>query len=352
MFAFIADSHIALRGLRPEIPMSDTLRPLEAVASFCRQKSCPLVIGGDLYDTNLPPARLVAKVNEILRGLETYVIQGNHDRDPETPWAMLVPEVRHIHRQLRTIGGLSVYGLDFAPSNVCAAGILDVKKCDVLVMHQALSQGLGFDGAWNMDLNWVKPEITKNVLIGDLHCVREELWSSSKEVRALYPGSQYMTSVVDHTDPMFIFVKGMGPDGFLEYQRVPLPARPFVELELKDPQGIQAALAFLAEQKFPEKPILHVAYPADDVGLFAGLKEALKDTVYYIERPEAAMSKGIRRTFAVQATKGVTLGGLIDAKLKSDADEGFKVFMRDLAACATRDQVSHTISKFREESLK
>lgn len=351
-FAFIADSHVALRGLRPEIPSSDTLRPLEAAVSFCRAKNCPLVIGGDLYDTNLPPARLVAKVNEILRGLEVYLIQGNHDRDPETPWGALVPEVRHIHRQLRTIGGLSVYGLDFAPSNACAAGILDVKKCDVLVMHQALSQGLGFDGAWNMDLDWVKPEVTKNVLIGDLHCVREELWSSTKEVRALYPGSQYMTTVVDHHDPMFIFVKGVGLDGFLEYQRIPLPARPFVEVTLKAPESIQDTITFLEDQKFTEKPILHVAYPAEDCGLFAGLKEALKDTVYYIERPEASMNRGVRRTFAVQAMRGVTLSGLIDSKLKTDADEGFKVLMRDLAACASRDQISQTITKFREESLK
>lgn len=352
MFSFIADSHVALRGLRPEIPSTDTLRPLEAAVAFCKSKNCPLVIGGDLYDTNLPQARLVAKVNEILSGIDVFLIQGNHDRDPETPWGALVKGVRHIHRQLVTIGGLKVYGLDFAPSNACAAGILDVQKCDVLVMHQALSQGLGFDGAWNMDLNWVKPEITKNVLIGDLHCVRDELWSKDKQVRALYPGSQYMTSVVDHQDPMFIFVKGMGADGFLDYQRIPLPVRPFLDIELRDPSSIQGALELFESKAFVEKPILHVGYPAGDPGIFAGLKEALKDRAFFIERPEVSLNGGARRTFAVQATKGVTLSGLIDSKLKNDPDEGFKTFMRDLAACASRDQISTTISRFREESLK
>lgn len=352
MFTFIADSHVALRGLRPEIPYQDTLRPLEAVANFCRSKNCPLVIGGDLYDTNLPPARLVSRVNDILDGLETYVIQGNHDRDPEIPWGSLVKSARHIHRQCLNIGGLQVYGLDFAPSNVCAAGILDVKKCDVLIMHQAVAQGLGFEGAWNMDLNWVKPEITKNVLLGDLHCVREELWSNERSVRGLYTGSQYMTSVVDPQDPMFILVKGMGPDGFLDYQRIPLPARPFKDVELKDPLSVQQFMEVFEGTAFPEKPILHVTYPAEDCGIFTALKEALKDRAYLIERPEASLNRGIRRTFAVQATKGVTLAGLIDQKLKTDPDEGFKVFMRDLAACASRDQVSQTITKFREESLK
>jgi hypothetical protein len=161
-----------------------------------------------------------------------------------------------------------------------------------------------------------------------------------------------MTSVVDHTDPMFICVKGMGPDGFIEYQRIPLPARPFLEVTLKEPADIQVTLELFEAQAYQEKPILHVAYPAEDSGIFAGLKEALKDKAFFIERPEASLNRGVRRTFAVQAQKGVTLAGLIDSKLKSDSDEGFKVFMRDLAACAARDQVSNTISKFREESLK
>jgi hypothetical protein len=219
-------------------------------------------------------------------------------------------------------------------------------------MHQALSQGLGFEGAWNMDLNWVKPEITKNVLIGDLHCVRDELWSKTREVRALYPGSQYMTTVVDHQDPLFIFVKGMGADGFLEYQRIPLPVRPFMDVTLSEHTAIPEFLALFESKAFTEKPILHVGYPADDPAIMAGVKEALKDRAFFIERAEASMNKGPRRTFAVQAQKGVTLAGLIDSKLKNDPDEGFKVFMRDLAACASRDQISTTVSKFREESLK
>ena len=91
-FVFVADSHVALRGIRPEVPGIDTLIPLQVSVDYALAHGLPWVHGGDLYDKNLPPSRLTAAVEDIFvpaiqKGLQAYVVQGNHDRDPEFPWA-------------------------------------------------------------------------------------------------------------------------------------------------------------------------------------------------------------------------------------------------------------------------
>lgn len=268
MFVFTADNHINLRGLRPEIPLEDTIQPLRETVEYCLAQKLPLVLGGDLYDTNNPPARLVARVNEIMarmerNGLPVWAIQGNHDKDPETPWGVISPGVQWLDGKTVTIGGLSVHGLDFAPASIIAPRISALPKVDVVVIHQALRQGLGFEDAWNCDLDWFDPLKTKNVLAGDLHRVLKPLLSTTGDVTGWYPGTPYMTTIDESPFPTFMVIKGVLPSGFLDIQRLPLKHRPFHDITADSEDALHAALQGVS---LDQRPIIVLRAPSDASG--------------------------------------------------------------------------------------
>lgn len=353
MFAFIADSHVNTRGMRPEIPMEDTLLPLQAVARFCIDNRCPLIMGGDLYDVNTPQSHLVYEVNGILteilqHGNQVYTIQGNHDKTPKHPWASHARGVQHVHGKLFTIGSLRLYGLDFAPASVLAPQLQQIPECDVLILHQALHQGLKFQDAWNCDLDWIDPLRVRDVLIGDLHRVFEELWSTDGKVRALYSGSQYMTAITETHDPSFLVVTGKTGD-HLMYRREPLPHRRFIDVTLTTPGDLQVLLQGLDTNG---KPVINVHFPQGDRGIISELKKAVGDRVFLIETPEAASTDvSTSRHLRYSAKEGVTLAGVAMERLKDSKDPYLPAFVRDLVGCRTMEALREVVAIHRDKVL-
>jgi hypothetical protein len=351
MFVFTADNHVNLRGLRPEIPLEDTLRPLNDIVQYCLLNKLPLVLGGDLYDTNNPPARLVARVNEILarmnhQGLEVWAIQGNHDKDPETPWATIAPGVKWLNERMATIGGLEVYGLDFAPASTIAPKISAMPACDVVVIHQALRQGLKFEDAWNCDLDWFDPEKVKNVLAGDLHMAKRPLWSTKHDVFATYPGTPYMTTVEEDPCPTFILVKGMTPEGFLDFERLPLWCRPFFDVTADNAGAVEG---FAEGLSLDPKPIVLLRYPVDCPGVLKAANTFLKDT-FLIEKPLPAKGGFVTsRKLIAEAREGLTLQKVVNERTKDDV--GLHALLSDLVACKDKECAASTIASHRQISL-
>jgi len=351
MFVFSADNHVNLRGLRPEIPMDDTIQPLKEIVEYCLQENLPLVLGGDLYDTNNPPARLVARVNEILsrmhsKGLCVWAIQGNHDKDPETPWATIAPGVNWLNGRTETIGGLRVHGIDFAPASILAPKIAQMPACDIVVIHQALRQGLKFEDAWNCDLDWFDPQKVKNVLAGDLHMVKKALWSTKHEVFGTYPGTPYMTTVDEDPSPTFMLIKGLTPDGFMSFDRLPLKHRPFHDLTLDTAEALQLFAAGLPRDP---KPLIVLRFPVDCPEVLKAASALLKDT-FLIEKPLPARGGfSTRRNLVMEAREGLTLTALVNERASADA--GLKSLLLDLVSCRDRESVASTLASHRQAAL-
>jgi hypothetical protein len=331
--------------------MEDTLQPLAEVVETCRAAGMPLVIGGDLYDVNNPPARLVYKVTEILNRMEApiYLIQGNHDKDPETPWGSLAPKVQHIHGKTVVLpDGLRIHGLDFAPASIITPQIAAIPECDILILHQALKQGLGFEGAWNCDLDWVPSSKTRNVLIGDLHRVYDPLWSTDGGVLGVYPGSQYMTSVDESPEPKFLVVDGLDPNGFMRYQRVPLKHRPFRTLEITSQATVDN---FLQDTDLGGRPIVHLKYSTEFRELAGVLRRKLEDFAYIVETPVASKETFSAQRKHVLEAKQVTLGGLINERYGSDPDKPFRELAGDLAGARSVEDVRALLTKHRDTMI-
>lgn len=365
-FCVVADCHIDTRGLRPDIPARDTLYPLEQAVQYCLEHDKPLVVAGDLFDKSLPPSRLVNQVVEILErvsldGAGCWVIQGNHDKDPEYPWGCHAKGVKWLGLTPELVGGHALVGLDFLPAGLISQALTRIPVCDGLVMHQALRQGLGFDGSWNCDLDWVLADRVQNVWIGDLHRVYDELWSQDHRVRALYTGSQYMTTVDESPAPSFLDV-GPVSRPHPAYTRVPLRARPVLHVELSGPDEVDPAIdristALVAQDdSLPEElraPLILLRYSASLQNVAKVFRDLCKGGLgHVVELPFAPEGRICgTASISVRAEQGLTLPILLDRNLPQDRFPELNQFAKELVGCNSVEQARQVLSAWRTRLL-
>jgi hypothetical protein len=243
------------------------------------------------------------------------------------------------------------------PAGLISQALTRIPRCDGLVLHQALKQGLGFDGSWNCDLDWVPSDKTQNVWIGDLHRVMQELWSQDHRVRALYTGSQYMTTVDESPTPSFLDV-GPLERPHPSYKRVSLRHRPVHELSLETPQQLEAAVDrvgdLLAQQdeSLPEElraPLLLVRYNAglrDVTKIFRGL--CAGGLGHLVELPFASEGRVCdAANLGVRAEEGLTLQILLDRNLPPDRFPDANQFAKELVSALNPDQARQVIQAWR-----
>ncbi len=356
-FVFVADVHLDTRGFREDIPGEDGFTAFNAVVDYALAKGKPLVIGGDLFDKNRPPANVVHKAGEIIsRHPEVYAVQGNHDLDRTTPWYGLWSNVKQLSLTPQNVGGHMLCGLDYAPMDTIKARLMDVPPCDGLVLHQALRQALGFEGAWNCDLDWINPSITTNLWVGDIHA-KNEHYSSDKLVRGVYPGATYPQSISQRDSGYFLDVgtEKVGTHYAFSYQRS--PQRPVIltafydagELgdirskpELKTIPGDHLGVASL------KAPVVYVTYPRDLQGVEAQVRDCLGEC-YVVSNVLASRNDvGTLRTYAKSSSQ-LTLE---DAIQNIEADPRAKHLAIELARCSSPSAMRDLIKVHREEFVK
>lgn len=172
----------------------------------------PLVLVGDIFNSVEPdPYYVTIFRHEMERCKEedipVYALQGNHDKRP-TPWYTAAHSwPQHIgDGEPVSIGGISCVGFDYAVRDSIEQSLLKLSKLkrqpQVLFLHQAVRQALGFAGRWNCDLEWVPSGIPLTIL-GDIHTawdqqIREGQWayytgaSHPRNLRELCPKSYLM----------------------------------------------------------------------------------------------------------------------------------------------------------------
>lgn len=366
-FAFIADSHINSRGIRSEIGFADSIYALAQAVEYCLEQEIPLVIGGDLFHRARPESWLLDKANTVLRRMpqgSVWAIQGNHDIDPEFPWFSHC-QVGHLDQRTVEIGGYQVYGLDYAPSQKTAERLLNVPEVDILVCHQALKQGLGFEQAWNMDLNWVQPQKVRYLLMGDLHRVYQTLRSDDDQVTALYSGVQYATKADEVGQHSLIRVFDR-PEDFpqdLPFSRIPLRERPMMRLSIENEEQFNQVIPQIEDfvqqddQTLPQElrqPILILRYYKDIDGIEHLVRELCQGRTIFISDALPARSSFNLSHSLIQVEEGLTVGKAVQRRannLESPFKELISRFGADLALASTPEQISQIISSWKDKIL-
>ena len=138
----------------------------------------PLVLVGDLNDTVNPPTDIVEFIRSQIdrcqaADIRVFFIDGNHDKRPIMPWLTAIHDWPvHIDNKLIEVNGLKIAGFDYRLAPDIEKALAELGSWpelpQVLFLHQAVKQGLGFVGAYNCDLDMIPAGIPLTIM-GDIH---------------------------------------------------------------------------------------------------------------------------------------------------------------------------------------
>jgi len=147
MFVYASDLHLSLNTWRslPEVREDSLLsfkRLLDICCCYSANVVCPLVLGGDVFDSvKMTPELLteVMKIRDQYTNIPIYYINGNHDLI-EPSWCSFFQNSYHLGSQPHTLpGGEVICGIDFKLSEEFPEAVKRVYPgCDHLIIHQTL----------------------------------------------------------------------------------------------------------------------------------------------------------------------------------------------------------------------
>lgn len=296
-FVFASDLH-----LRPQTWLqhprlrNDAYVSLNAIAQYCFSQRLPLVLGGDIFDSNRPDSESVNNLNIAARRLQSvglYFIQGNHDKCPFVPWATIGTGATWIDRTTVTIAGIDVFGLDWLSASRLRDALPSITSASVLVCHQAWREVQGV-GATDATLDDIPPHVSV-LLTGHNHVTSTSRFTRSdgSELLVVSPGSTYVNRINEAADKYF-FVIGLR-DGRFDCIQLKLPTRIVVDVQLRSKQELDAFItstifddATAASESLHESirlPIYRLSFNSDIPEAFESLQRAIGDRGYLFPRP-------------------------------------------------------------------
>ncbi len=367
-FLFLGDLHLAPR-IWSNLPTvtGDGAVGLRDLFALSAKLGCPdVVLGGDIFDSNPPNSDQVTIFQELAArhvqcGGRIWCYQGNHDKVAAgTPWYATMPNwllpVTHIGDGTPVeIGGLRCVAYDYATKDDILSTLATLNEeiqqgqqpPQVLMLHQAFKEALGFEHAWNCEAAAVPPQIPLT-LIGDIHAPIE---FSTPGGRAYYSGSSHPRNIdeIKHA-PSALAVRTD-----LSVERIPLPnARSFVRhFLLPDGPSMDEHFNFACKlaKAFADAVLPPVIWLtcADELGIQGNdlqerLREALPFAVVHLEK--LATSK-VRATLAPETGRPTELRDpvtLIDEMIDPAQHPVGNQLVRDLLSVRRKEDLRGVIS--------
>lgn len=304
MFIFAADLHIDMHTWTSNREIQgDSLASLELLLSAAEQLKCPLVLGGDVFDTKLIHPAVAEKVR-IIRNLHKdvliYFIQGNHD-NIEPSWTTLLLDGHCINQELAAIDEDKIYGINFCLSADFPA---EVNKAypysDAILCHQTFNCFSGVGSA----ISTAAVDAFPFVLAGDYH---EPLIKVAHNTIIVSPGSTNRRTVAEPV-PHAVIVHSAKQRVFSQME---LPHRQMVTIDIDstieqakealEQQDINHAQFCVAEPAVSltvslseesalaiKKPVLALRGCITQEGRTFWATSELKDSVHFLFSPTAA----------------------------------------------------------------
>jgi DNA repair exonuclease SbcCD nuclease subunit len=242
---------------------NDAFLGYEAFLQVAAKLCVPAVIVGDLFDVSKPQPELVRFHRRCMdfcqkENIPVFFLQGNHDKQPGSGWAAATHEWPQYIGDGRpfSLNGVQTTGLDYATIDDIEPKIRQVQT-PLLFLHQAVKQALGFEGAWNCDLDWVPPCVQLTVL-GDIHKPVDMTTSDGR--KACYTGAGHARDI-DQTGPKSVVV--INDD--LTYYREPIASRQIKKFYIRSVLDLAQALAWrdAATAVHKLRPLLWLTHTAE-----------------------------------------------------------------------------------------
>lgn len=227
MFIFAADIHLSELTFKT-CPNAryDSVQSLKCLLELCVRYDCPLVLGGDIWDTAKVSSDLLARVIEV-RGqfpdVCIYYINGNHDA-VEPSWTSFLENTHRLGAEKVTLpDGETLVGMDYCPPDKFKENFdLLEKGTDYIVVHQYIESKEESKIAQSIPLSAFTGESV--ILAGDIH---QRLVLSSGAVRCIYPGPTNRRAITEPAGACLLVDAGT-------FTPLDLPSRPLVEKSFED----------------------------------------------------------------------------------------------------------------------
>ena len=244
MFVFAADLHLSLITWQrlPELNFESlssfrVLLENAYVADYQKPDgNCPLVLGGDIFDSVKMTPELLEKaimIRDLYPDVPIYYINGNHDAI-EPSWCSFFKNAYRLGAQPTTLpDGEVLCGIDFQLPEAFPEAVKHVYPgCDYLVIHQTLDK-----------LSGGLPGSVDSTPLQNFNCVLAGDYHKNVHVDNLYsPGSTNRRSISEDAGQAFFINNG-------EIKNFPLENRPLVQVSV-DELDIKAKLASIWEYDF------------------------------------------------------------------------------------------------------
>lgn len=249
LLLWTADLHLERHAwVKKPLMRGDAYLAWRQVVELANEHSVPVVLGGDIFESNRPD---VISLQQLFHGLRdcvagrSYYIRGNHDatRDDAGGWAGLHPNASHLHKRLTLLPAEpesadpdnTVYGLDYTAPSLLPAELAAVPAAArILVCHQSWSEFVPRADAALKDI----PDSICLVLTGDLHLHKHlVIERPCGPLVVLSPGSTSVQSTVEDQQKYVWLVHDD-----LSFRSLPLRGRKFVYATIRTPTQLEAAL--------------------------------------------------------------------------------------------------------------
>ncbi len=314
------------------------------------QLKVPAVIVGDLFDTVKPTSDLVSihrrQMDRAQRaGIHVYFIQGNHDLQ-STPWPSALHDwpVYVGDGSQFSLGGCEALGFDYSHKDDIKAtldGLTNESAPErILFLHQAVRQAIGFENAWNCDLDWV-PERFKLTIIGDIHKPMDFVLSGNR--KACYTGPGHARAI-DQIGPKSCIV--INDD--LSYYRHPMAYREIKRFTVTDGVGALEVAEWLTEVcKTPQilPPFAWIHHTPEMNGSFTSIyKDFVETRKAIIHRDRILDSQDAEELQISQDTEDISIPALLNTLVSQDKDPELHNFILHLLE-PTSDPVEILLKK-------
>jgi len=202
-----ADWHIRRHDrvwVRRDDLFGDTAFGVFQVCGIAKKYEIPTVLLlGDLFEQKLQQSDALQLMRSALdkfqeQGTEVLYVQGQHEKSSPPILQAIHAWPKHIHKQVVTIGGHSMYGLDYMPATNVEEELREMPQVDILATHQVWRDFMGADigDAWIGDCN------ARMVLTGDYHKTEHKLFSDRETIS---PGPLCMQSISEPAEK-YVFI--------------------------------------------------------------------------------------------------------------------------------------------------
>lgn len=147
-----ADWHISSGGhvwtRRPEITGDVEVSIAQITDIACEYGVKHVIIAGDIFDKKLQTSDALCLMAGFLTcmrsvGITVYFVQGQHELSTPPIMFALSNDVISLHKQLVTIDGATVTGLDYVHPLAVVEEVGGIPDCDILVTHQVWKDLIG-----------------------------------------------------------------------------------------------------------------------------------------------------------------------------------------------------------------